>query len=77
MHPDQVMQNSNCKEGDLLVLTKPLGIGVLTTANKAQLLDQQTYDQMVEAMGDLKQVRQGRDDGGGRKRLHRRHRLQA
>ena len=44
------MQNSNCKEGDLLVLTKPLGIGVLTTANKAQLLDQKTYDQMVEAM---------------------------
>ena len=53
MHPDQVMQNSNCKEGDLLVLTKPLGIGVLTTANKAQLLDQQTYDQMVEAMATL------------------------
>lgn len=53
MHPDQVMQNSNCKEGDLLVLTKPLGIGVLTTANKAQLLDQPTYDQMVEAMATL------------------------
>ena len=53
MHPDKVMQNSNCKEGDLLVLTKPLGIGVLTTANKAQLLDQNTYDQMVEAMATL------------------------
>lgn len=53
MHPDKVMQNSNCKEGDLLVLTKPLGIGVLTTANKAQLLDQKTYDQMVEAMATL------------------------
>ena len=53
IHPDHVMENSNCKEGDLLVLTKPLGIGVLTTANKAQLLDQQTYDQMVEAMATL------------------------
>ena len=53
MHPDKVMQNSNCKEGDLLVLTKPLGIGVLTTANKAQLLNQKTYDQMVEAMATL------------------------
>ena len=53
MHPDKVMQNSNCKEGDLLVLTKPLGIGVLTTANKAQLLDQKTYDEMVEAMATL------------------------
>ena len=53
IHPDKVMQNSNCKEGDLLVLTKPLGIGVLTTANKAQLLDQKTYDEMVEAMATL------------------------
>ena len=53
IHPDKVMQNSNCKEGDLLVLTKPLGIGVLTTANKAQLLDQKTYDEMVEAMAPL------------------------
>ena len=53
IHPDKVMQNSNCKEGDLLVLTKPLGIGVLTTANKAQLLDQKTYDEMVEVMATL------------------------
>lgn len=53
LHPNQVMKNSECKEGDLLVLTKPLGIGVLTTANKAQLLDEKTYDQMVEAMATL------------------------
>lgn len=53
LHPNQVMKNSDCKEGDLLVLTKPLGIGVLTTANKAQLLDEKTYDQMVEAMATL------------------------
>ena len=53
LNPNQVMKNSNCKEGDLLVLTKPLGIGVLTTANKAQLLDEKTYDQMVEAMATL------------------------
>lgn len=53
LNPNQVMKNSNCKEGDLLVLTKPLGIGVLTTANKAQLLDEKTYDRMVEAMATL------------------------
>lgn len=53
IHPDQVMKNSNCKVGDVLVLTKPLGIGVLTTANKAQLLDQETHDKMVEAMATL------------------------
>lgn len=53
MHPDHVMENCGCKEGDLLVLTKPIGIGVLTTANKAQLLDENTYDRMVEAMATL------------------------
>lgn len=53
LNPNQVMKNSDCKEGDLLVLTKPLGIGVLTTANKAQLLDEKTYDRMVEAMATL------------------------
>ena len=53
VHPKRVLTNSGARPGDILILTKPLGIGVLTTANKAQLLDQQTYDQMVEAMATL------------------------
>ena len=39
VHPDRVLTNSGAKPGDVLVLTKPLGIGVLTTANKAGLLE--------------------------------------
>ena len=53
IHPDKVMTNSGCKPGDVLVLTKPLGIGVLTTAYKAELLDQETTDRMIEAMSTL------------------------
>ena len=42
VHPDKVLTNSGAKPGDVLVLTKPLGIGVLTTANKAGLLEPET-----------------------------------
>ena len=38
VHPDRVLTNSGARPGDMLLLTKPLGIGVLTTAQKAELL---------------------------------------
>ena len=38
VHPDGVLTNSGARPGDVLLLTKPLGIGVLTTAQKAELL---------------------------------------
>ena len=38
VHPDRILPNSGAKEGDVLLLTKPLGIGVLTTAQRAELL---------------------------------------
>lgn len=38
VHPDRFLSNSGAKPGDVLLLTKPLGIGVLTTGKKAELL---------------------------------------
>ena len=38
VRPDRVLTNSGARPGDVLLLTKPLGIGVLTTAQKAELL---------------------------------------
>lgn len=35
VHPDRVLTNAGARPGDVLVLTKPLGIGILTTAAKA------------------------------------------
>lgn len=40
VHPDKILTNSGAKPGDVLFLTKPLGIGVLTTAQKADLLSE-------------------------------------
>ncbi|MDR0889324.1 MAG: selenide, water dikinase SelD [Oscillospiraceae bacterium] len=38
VHPQKLLTNSGAQAGDVLFLTKPLGIGALTTAAKAQLL---------------------------------------
>lgn len=37
VHPDRILTNSGARPGDVLLLTKPLGIGVLTTAHKGDL----------------------------------------
>ena len=39
VHPDKIWRNAGCKPGDALVLTKPLGTGVITTAAKAEMAD--------------------------------------
>jgi len=40
VHPDRIATNAGARAGDVLVLTKPLGTGILTTAAKAGALDQ-------------------------------------
>ncbi len=34
IHPDHIMSNARARPGDMLVLSKPLGLGIVTTANK-------------------------------------------
>lgn len=41
VHPDKMLTNSGAKPGDVLLLTKPIGIGVLTTAAKVDLLSEE------------------------------------
>ena len=41
VHPSRLLTNSGAKAGDVLFLTKPLGIGVYTTAAKADLLSEE------------------------------------
>ena len=53
IHPKDVLTNSGCQEGDVLVLTKALGTGILSTAAKAQLLNDSDYKRMVELMTTL------------------------
>ncbi len=53
VHPDRVLTNSGARPGDVLILTKPLGIGVLTTAAKAGLAEPETMDYAVRLMTTL------------------------
>lgn len=52
-HPLQILTNNNAKPGDLLILTKPLGTGILTTAMKAGLLTPSTEDAVIRSMTAL------------------------
>ena len=53
VHPDQVLTNSGAKVGDALLLTKPLGIGILTTAAKADLVSEDMMAYAIELMTTL------------------------
>jgi selenide,water dikinase len=53
VHPDRVIRNSGARPGDMLVLTKPLGTGVLSTRHKAGELDDAGYEVLVESMSRL------------------------
>ena len=51
--PGSQISNSGAQEGDLLVLTKPLGTGIITTAGKQGTIDQKILDEAVELMATL------------------------
>lgn len=49
VHPDKMLTNSDAKPGDVLLFTKPLGIGVLTTAAKADMASEESI-QLAQTM---------------------------
>jgi selenide,water dikinase len=56
IHPRKIKKNSGSKEGDLLFLTKPLGIGVLATALKRQKINPKDYQHLVEVACQLNKI---------------------
>ena len=53
VHPDHLWKNTGARTGDILVLTKPLGTGVLTTAVKAGLASEEELLEAVTVMTTL------------------------
>jgi selenide, water dikinase len=53
VHPDKIKSNATAKVGDKLILTKPLGIGILSTALKNGKLDEPTTRKITTVMSQL------------------------
>lgn len=53
VHPDRLITNSGAAVGDLLVLTKPLGTGILSTATKRGIDIGALADRSIELMATL------------------------
>jgi selenide,water dikinase len=56
VHPDRVRRNSDAQAGDVLVLGKPLGIGILSAALKKGVLDASGYAEMIRHTTQLNKV---------------------
>ncbi len=53
VHPDKILSNGNAQPGDVLLLTKPLGTGILSTAVKRGLAGKKTIDDLQQVMTTL------------------------
>lgn len=53
VHPDKLIKNIGAKPGDVLFLTKPLGIGIITTAAKVDMVSKETYERALSLMMTL------------------------
>lgn len=53
VHPDQILKNSSAAEGDVLILTKALGTGILNTALKAELITAESEKALCDSMAML------------------------
>jgi selenide, water dikinase len=53
VHPEKILTNLGARPGDRLILTKPLGTGILTTAVKAGLVEGSSLARLTEVMATL------------------------
>lgn len=53
VHPCSIYKNNTARVGDVIVLTKPLGLGVLTTALKADMIDESLVEKITFILSQL------------------------
>lgn len=53
VHPDKVLKNYGSETGNILILTKPIGLGIINTAIKAKIASKEAYEKAVKVMAYL------------------------
>jgi len=53
IHPSKVIPNTGARTGDKLLLTKPLGVGIINTALKGGMANEATVDKAIRCMATL------------------------
>ena len=53
VHPERILANSTAQPGDQLILTKSIGTGILSTALKRGVLENDTMEELISLMADL------------------------
>jgi len=53
VHPDKIMYNNRCKIGDVIVLTKPLGVGILASGYNAGAVSDRAFEDAIKSMTAL------------------------
>lgn len=53
VHPDKVLKNYGSETGDILILTKPIGLGIINTAIKDKIASKEAYEKAVKVMAYL------------------------
>ncbi len=56
IHPEKILTNTRAQPGDALVLTKPLGTGIVTTAFKLGTISDELYHTVTESMLTLNRI---------------------
>jgi cysteine desulfurase NifS/selenium donor protein len=56
IHPDKVIKNTGAQPGDVLILTKPIGTGILSTAIKRGMVDEDLRKEVTKLMSTLNKI---------------------
>jgi len=56
LHPDNILKNEGARPGDVLILTKPLGTGILSTAIKRGMVEEDLRKEVTRLMATLNKI---------------------
>lgn len=67
VHPDKILANNTAREGDVLIMTKALGTGILTTAYKGEMI---TDEELKPATDNMRTLNKGGAEASKGLRIH-------